>query len=136
MHSSQTIEIQSQSDVEHARREARLLAASAGFDAADAEMVAISVSELATNLHRYARQGRIVLRRIDGNGKTGIEIESRDNGPGIADIDRAMQDGYSTGGGMGSGLPAVKRLMDEFAIESRPEGTTVTARKWATNPTT
>ncbi|HZR98281.1 MAG TPA: ATP-binding protein [Chloroflexota bacterium] len=117
-------------DAERARREARTLAARQGFDAADAERVALAVSELATNLVRYARQGEILLGAVDGARGRGIEVESRDAGPGIGDVARALEDGYTTGGGLGSGLPGVRRLMDDFEISSAPSGTRVLARKW------
>jgi serine/threonine-protein kinase RsbT len=128
--------VQTQSDVEFVRREARILALAAGLDRRRAEMVALSVSELATNLQRYATDGRIVVTHVSIAGRSGVEVQSHDHGPGIADLKRAMQDDYSTGGGFGSGLPAVRRLMDEFDINSGPEGTTVTARKWTIPSTT
>jgi serine/threonine-protein kinase RsbT len=129
-----TIPIQTLADIEQARREARQLAVTAGFGREPAEMVALSVSELATNLHRYARNGRLILSALSEEDRSCIQIESRDDGPGIASIELAMRDGFSTAGGLGSGLPAVRRLMDEFDIRSSPEGTTVIARKWMDNP--
>ena len=115
-------------DVDHARREGRELARSRGFGRVDAERLALAVSELATNLLRYARDGDIILTARDDAGRTGIQVESRDRGPGIPDIARALEDGFSTGGGLGSGLPAVRRLLDDFEITSGPHGTRVTAR--------
>jgi serine/threonine-protein kinase RsbT len=71
------------------------------------------------------------LRRVDGTGCKGIEIEVSDHGPGIADVEGAMNDHFSSGGTLGLGLPGVKRMMDEFSLESSPgQGTRVTARKW------
>ena len=68
----------------------------------------------------------------DGNGRAGIEVVASDEGPGIPDIERALQDGYTTGGGLGLGLPGARRLVDDFDIESAPsQGTTVTLVKWA-----
>jgi serine/threonine-protein kinase RsbT len=81
-------------------------------------------------LHRYAREGRIYLAPLSGAPGVGIELTSRDRGPGILDRGAALHDGFSTGGGRGSGLPAVRRLMDEFTVESDSDGTTITARKW------
>ncbi|HEX5166585.1 MAG TPA: ATP-binding protein [Thermomicrobiales bacterium] len=127
-----TIDIRTRPDVDLARREVRRLAASAGLNFHDVEMVALAVTELAFNLVRYAQGGSIVLSRAISEGRTGVQIESRDTGPGIDDLVLAMQDNYSTGGGLGSGLPAVKRLMDEFTISSTPKGTRVIARKWMT----
>jgi len=94
--------------------------------------VAIAISELASNLvkHRVA-EGKITIREIDSEGKRGIEVVSSDKGPGIADIAQAMTDSYSTAGSLGIGLPAVNRLMDDFAIRANiDEGTLVTTRKW------
>lgn len=122
--------VATQSDAERARQEARTLSKTLGFGKADAEAVALATQELATNLRRYAVGGRLVLSVLATNGVAGIEVESQDDGPGIANIERAMEDGFSTGGGLGSGLPGVRRLMDEFAIKSGPEGTNVVTRKW------
>ena len=94
-------------------------------------MIATTVSELARNILKYAGSGEICLRRVKKIGGRGIEIEATDRGPGIEDCDVAMQDHFSTSGTLGLGLPAVKRMMDEFSLESTPgEGTRVTARKW------
>jgi serine/threonine-protein kinase RsbT len=101
-----------------------------GFSSADTEALALATRELAINLVRYAVGGRLTMSVLAANGITGIEVESQDEGPGIASIPRAMEDGYSTGGGLGSGLPGVRRLMDDFEIRSGPEGTRVTTRKW------
>jgi serine/threonine-protein kinase RsbT len=117
-----------------ARRLARELARGIGFDAVGAEEVALAASELATNLVRYGRGGEIRLRRIDDGPHPGVQLESDDVGPGIGDVDQAMRDGFSSGGGLGSGLPAVRRLMDEFGIYSQPNGTHVIARKWLPKP--
>jgi serine/threonine-protein kinase RsbT len=117
-------------DVERIRREARGLAARAGFNRVDAETVALAVSELAANLLRYAPGGEITVMTCSSATGRGIAIESRDNGPGIANVDLALQDGYSTSGGLGSGLPAVQRLMDDFALATGPTGTLIEAHKW------
>ena len=117
-------------DVERARREARTLATGQGFTAADTERVVLAVSELATNLARYARQGEVLLSVIAGPRGAGVEVESRDTGPGIADLSQALEDGYTTGGELGGGLSGVRRLMDDFEITSAPSGTRVLARKW------
>ena len=112
------------------RRVARAAAAELGFSATDAEAVALAISELAMNLHRYARRGEIVVEDIGGPGRRGIQITSRDGGPGIEDVDAALRDGFSTGGGLGSGLPGVRRLMDELDVVTGPTGTLIVARKW------
>jgi serine/threonine-protein kinase RsbT len=117
--------------VEHARRQARQLATTLAFDASKTEELALAVMELGTNLLRYARAGELVLSIVQGQSRQGVRIESHDAGPGITDVELAMQDGFSTGGGLGSGLPAVRRLMDEFQLSSSDSGTQVVATKWA-----
>lgn len=117
-------------DVGFARREARRLALAAGFDAVGAEEVALAVSELGTNLVRYARNGRLAIGPVELAGRRGLEVVSEDDGPGIADVPRALVDGYSTGAGLGAGLGAVHRLADDVSIESTEQGTRIVARKW------
>ena len=119
-------------DADQARREARRLATSLGFDRAAAESIALAVSELAMNLHRYAVDGTIRLSVVVDGARRGLEVQSSDLGPGIIDPVRALQDGYSTGGGMGSGLPGARRLMDDFDLVTGPTGTRIVARKWLT----
>jgi serine/threonine-protein kinase RsbT len=93
--------------------------------------MATAISELARNIVTYARQGEMIMRSVETKYAKGILIIARDSGPGIRNIQDALRDGYSTSGGLGLGLPGVKRLMDEFAIESEPErGTAVTIKKW------
>jgi serine/threonine-protein kinase RsbT len=117
-------------DVEQARREARRLAAELGFGRADVEEIGLAVSELATNLVRYAPGGQLSVGAVEAEGRRGVVVESRDQGPGIADTSAAMRDGFSTAGGLGAGLGGVQRLMDDFELSSGPAGTTVTCRKW------
>ena len=124
------IAVTTQADAERAQHAARALAVSAGFSPLTREGVALATMELATNLLRYAVAGAITLRRCDGTLGAGIEIESRDAGPGISAIERALSEGYSTGGGLGEGLPLVRRTMDQFSIESSDAGTLIIARKW------
>ena len=107
------------------------LAAEAGFSATDQTIIATAISELARNIIEYARGGEIQLTLVGDANRRGIRVEAHDDGPGIANIELAMQDGYSTGGGMGLGLPGTRRLMDEFVISSNVgEATTVIATKW------
>ena len=111
--------------------ESSLYCRDAGFGETPSQMVATAVSELARNILKYAGTGEIRLRPVKKIGARGIEIEAIDQGPGIADCAAAMQDHFSSGGTLGLGLPAVKRMMDEFTLESTPgEGTRVTACKW------
>lgn len=133
MDDAPVVRISNRQDVNNARRAARLLAVSLGFTAVDAESVALVAGELAMNLHRYARQGEIMVQAIGDPGRRGICITSRDSGPGIPDVEAAMRDGFTTGGGLGSGLPAARRLMDEFELVTGADGTTITACKWSTS---
>jgi serine/threonine-protein kinase RsbT len=86
---------------------------------------------LARNIYLYAGQGSVSIEKLNRNGKSGLKIIAEDQGPGIEDIRRVMEDGYTTSGGLGAGLPGAKRLMDDFDIESIPgEGTKIIATKW------
>ncbi len=122
-----TIAIERPVDVERARRGARSLARSHGFSAEDSEALVLAVSELATNLLRHAVNGSIVMSSTAAGA---VQIESHDSGPGIPDVDVALRDNFSTAGGLGRGLAAVRRLTDEIEITSSPSGTHIVARKW------
>jgi serine/threonine-protein kinase RsbT len=118
-------------DIVAARQRGREVAAQCGFSSTDLAVVATAISELARNIVRYAASGDIVLRLVNNSERRGIEVVAADDGPGIRDVTLAMQDGYSTSGSLGLGLPGVRRLMDEFDIASEPgKGTKVTVRKW------
>jgi serine/threonine-protein kinase RsbT len=121
-----------ETDVFKARRLGRDMAYTLGFDEISVNEIEICVSELATNLVRHrTKNGMIILTPLNVCGRIGIEVRSEDEGPGIKDVRWAMKEGESTAGGLGIGLPAVKRLMNEFSLESEVErGTTVVARKW------
>ncbi len=123
------VTISGQSGVAEAVREAKRTAAKAGFGRSGKMRVATVVSELANNIRFYAGEGRIIIRTITGPSGEWIEIVAEDEGPGIEDVEKAMHDGFSMGGGLGVGLPAVKRMSDDFLIEStQGRGTRVTAR--------
>jgi len=125
------VSIDCDADIVCARQKGRQLASQCGFPSTDLAVVATAISELARNIVRYAVRGEVILRLVDNNGKRGIEVVAADDGPGIPDIGLAMQDGYSTSGGLGLGLPGTRRLMDEFEIASSfGKGTTVTVRRW------
>jgi serine/threonine-protein kinase RsbT len=125
------VTIETDSDIVTARQKGRAMAAELGFEPGDRALIATAISELARNIVTYARRGEIVLRESFDGSRRSLVVASRDAGPGISDVGQALRDGYSTSGGLGLGLPGVKRLMDEFHIESSPgRGTTVTARKW------
>lgn len=101
------------------------------FDEVTQYLIASAVSELSTNIIRYAHRGTVTLSRIESADKKGIKIVARDQGPGIADISQAMKENHSTGNGLGLGLPSVERIMDEFEISSvRDKGTRIMAVKW------
>jgi serine/threonine-protein kinase RsbT len=123
--------VRNEMDVRRVVLESTRFAQEVGFDETPSRMIATAVSELVRNILKYAGSGEIRLRRAEGPGGRGIEIEVSDHGPGIADLDAAMSDHFSSGGTLGLGLPGVKRMMDEFSLESSPgEGTRVRARKW------
>ena len=123
--------IRSDADILAARQEGRALATRAGFTGSDLALIATAISEVARNIVVYAQTGEIVLRLSQRGSRRGLVVIARDNGPGIADVALAMQDGYSTGHTLGLGLPGARRLMDEFEITSQVGvGTTVTMKKW------
>jgi serine/threonine-protein kinase RsbT len=105
-----------------------------GFGMVDQSRIATAVSELTRNVVRYANDGRgeMLIREVRSPlGHPGLEIVVRDSGPGIASVDEAMREGFTSGAGMGMGLPGTRRLMDEMEIDSAPgRGTVVTIRKW------
>jgi serine/threonine-protein kinase RsbT len=118
-------------DIVSVRQKGRELAAKAGFSEGDQTVIAAAISEIARNILMYAKRGEVTLSLANHEDRIGVIIIARDQGPGIADIQRSMQDGYSTSGGLGLGLPGARRLMDEFELHSRPgEGTVVTMKKW------
>jgi serine/threonine-protein kinase RsbT len=125
------VRVTSATDIVLACQEGRAMAAKLGFPSGDATLVATAISELARNIILYAGQGEVILRRAAVANEVGMIVVARDDGPGITDIEQAIQTGYSTSGGLGLGLPGVRRLMDEFGIVTRVGGgTTVTVKKW------
>lgn len=126
------IPIRSDVDIVTARQRGRELAAQLDFRSSDLTLLATAISELARNIVVYANgRGEIEVDLIQDGTRRGVLVIARDEGPGIPDIARAMQDGYSTGKSLGLGLPGARRLMDEFEISSEVgRGTTVTMKKW------
>ncbi|TMW70180.1 anti-sigma regulatory factor [Alteribacter natronophilus] len=125
------VDIHSEWGIVAARQAGRKLAREIGFGSVDQARVTTAISELARNIYLYANKGQIHIEEATSSGKRGIKIIATDEGPGIKDVRRVMEDGYTTSGGLGAGLPGVKRLMDEFKIDSEPdEGTTITTVKW------
>ncbi|MDM8520433.1 anti-sigma regulatory factor [Anaerolineales bacterium HSG6] len=126
-----TIQIRRESDIILASQRGRKLADTLGFSNNDQVLVVLAISEIAHNILRYATKGEVTILSLVEADKTGLEIMAWDSGPGIHNIGQALQDGYSTGDGLGIGLPGVKRLMDEFEISSAVgKGTTIVIRKW------
>lgn len=131
MASEAIVPINTDTDVVAARQKGRELAVELGFPSTNATLLATAISELARNILRYAKSGEILIWSVQSGDRVGISVVARDKGPGIANISLAMQDGFSTSGGLGLGLPGVKRLMDEFHLVSDVNnGTTVTIKKW------
>jgi serine/threonine-protein kinase RsbT len=128
------VDVAGEEGIVAARQQARDAAKGLGFGLVDQSRIATAVSELARNVVRYATGGRgevIISELRSADTRTGLEIVVRDEGPGIADVNQALRDGYTSGQGLGMGLPGTKRLMDDMTIDSTPgRGTTVTIRKW------
>ncbi|HEY4578450.1 MAG TPA: anti-sigma regulatory factor [Savagea sp.] len=126
-----SVEIITEWDVVAARQLGRDEAKAVGFGTVDQARITTAISELARNIYLYAGTGKIEIERIDEGHRKGLRIVSADNGPGIPDLRKVMEDGFTTSGGLGAGMPGVRRLVDEFKIETEiGEGTTITAVKW------
>lgn len=126
------VAVTTDSDIVLARQEGRRVASQLGFSPSDLTVIASAISEIARNIVEYATRGEVQIALVEKNGRRGIAVVARDEGPGIPDIGMALQDGYSTSGSLGLGLPGARRLMDEFDVQSEPgKGTTVTMKKWA-----
>jgi serine/threonine-protein kinase RsbT len=122
--------IASQDDVVRARQVVRAAAASAGMSLVDQTKIVTAASELARNTYVYGGGGEMRVERV-GGGRAGLRIRFTDEGPGIADIELALTDGWSSSTGLGLGLAGARRLTDEFDLRSEVgKGTTVTVTKW------
>jgi serine/threonine-protein kinase RsbT len=126
------IPIESDADVVTARQQARAMASSLELTSTDQTLLATAISEVARNITTYAKRGEVVLGVVrDDAGRRGIRVIARDDGPGIENVELALQDGYTSGNGLGLGLPGARRLVHEFEIETSPgHGTTVTMVMW------
>lgn len=126
------VTIRGEMDVTRAVLDAGRFAKECGFAEAASMMISTAVSELARNILRHGGgRGELRLARVEDGHRSGVRVNARDSGPGIADVDRALEDHFSSAGTLGLGLPGVKRMMDEFEIESEPgEGTRVSVCKW------
>jgi anti-sigma regulatory factor (Ser/Thr protein kinase) len=128
---SVSIEIHSDGDLVAARAQARALAEALGFSRTDATLIATAVSEIARNIIVHAGTGGLEMTPLCSDLRYGLRVVASDHGPGMRDAAAALEDGYAGRGGLGLGLPGVRRLVDEFSIETQlDEGTTVTMIKW------
>jgi serine/threonine-protein kinase RsbT len=126
------VAIRTDADVVTARQEARTMGAELGLSSTDLTLLATAISEVARNITTYAGEGEVLLRVIERGGRQGVEVVASDEGPGIADLELAMQDGYTTGKGLGLGLPGARRLVDEFELQTAVgSGTSIRLVKWA-----
>jgi serine/threonine-protein kinase RsbT len=118
-------------DIVRAAFEGKNISQLAGFSKNAQFTISTAVSELARNIYKFAGKGIMRIKLLDRENRKGIEIIAEDNGPGIGDTAKALEDHFSTGNTLGLGLPGVKRMMDEFTIDSVPgKGTKITTRKW------
>jgi serine/threonine-protein kinase RsbT len=125
------VPVQSERDIVLARQKGRAMATQLKFSLGNATLIATAISELARNIVSYAGRGEIIVSVVRNSERTGITVVASDNGPGISDLTLALRDGFSTSGSLGIGLPGVRRLMDEFDIDSQPDrGTIVKVTKW------
>lgn len=127
----ETFELRASEDLVHVRQQARAWAVELGFSLVEQTKIVTAVSELARNTIEHGKGGIARFRWVDNGSRTGLRLDFEDAGPGISDIDRALQDGWSTGTGLGLGLSGSRRLMSDFSIESEPgKGTKVTVVRW------
>jgi serine/threonine-protein kinase RsbT len=125
------VPIERDDDVVVARSKARELASGLGFTGTDLTLLATAISEIARNITAYAERGEVLITPVQRGPRRGVKVVASDNGPGIADLELALRDGYTSGTGLGLGLPGARRLMDEFAVDTEVgRGTTVTMLKW------
>jgi serine/threonine-protein kinase RsbT len=125
------VDIRNPDDIVEARKAGHHLALDLGFSLTDVTMIATAISEIARNITSYAGRGAVQVAVAEREGRKALVVRAEDDGPGIADIERAMEDGYSTGRGLGLGLPGARRLMDRLIVESSlGHGTVIEMWKW------
>jgi serine/threonine-protein kinase RsbT len=125
------VKINNPDDIVAARKAGHQLALELGFSLTDVTMIATAISEIARNITSYAGRGAVRVTVADREGRKALVVRAEDDGPGIADIERAMEDGYSTGRGLGLGLPGARRLMDRIIVDSAlGRGTVIEMWKW------
>jgi len=123
--------VQSAEDVVAIRQSVRQRAVELGFSLVDQTKIVTAASELARNTLQYGGGGRVTIDAVEDFGRRGIRLTFEDEGPGIPDVELAMKDGYTTGGGLGLGLSGARRLSNDFSIQSAPgKGTRVTITRW------
>jgi len=125
------VDVNNSDDIVIARQAGHELARQLGFSLTDVTMIATAISEIARNITSYAGRGEVRVGVQYRDGRKALVVRAEDDGPGIADIERALEDGYSTGRGLGLGLPGARRLMDRLIVDSAPgRGTIVEMWKW------
>lgn len=128
---TERLDIRSSDDVVRVRQLTRTMAIESGLSLVDQTKIITAASELARNTLDYGGGGKVEVEVLDAGGRRGVRLTFEDKGPGIADIETALKDGYTTGKGMGLGLGGAKRLANEFWIESQPgEGTKIVIARW------
>lgn len=131
MSTESSVDIITEWDIVAARQLGRNEAKEVGFGTVDQARITTAISELARNIYLYAGKGKITIERVTDGLMKGIIIIAADQGPGIPDLRKVMEDGFTTSGGLGAGMPGVKRLMDDFKVDTEVGvGTTITATKW------
>jgi serine/threonine-protein kinase RsbT len=126
-----TLSLRSSEDIVLVRQAVRAAAVDLRLTLVDQTKIVTAASELARNMLDYGGGGSVRIQGLQQDGRRGLRLTFEDKGPGIADVERALKDGYTTGNGLGLGLGGARRLSNEFAIESRPgEGTKVTIARW------
>ena len=131
MNERSSVSIYTEWDVVAARQLGRDEAKAVGFGTVDQARITTAISELARNIYLYAGTGEIEIERLHDGKRVGLKIIASDDGPGIQDVRRVMEDGFTTSGGLGAGMPGVQRLVDEFKIDTEiGKGTKITAVKW------
>jgi serine/threonine-protein kinase RsbT len=129
------IDVTTSDDIVTARQAGHQLARQLGFSLTDVTMIATAISEIARNITSYAGRGAITVGVEAREGRQALVVRAEDEGPGIVDVDRALEEGYSTGRGLGLGLPGARRLMDRLIVDSVPgRGTTIEMWKWTPQP--
>ena len=127
----ETFVLLTEQDVVRTRQLARSWAVAIGFSLVEQTKIVTAASELARNAVEYGGGGKLRMRWLVNSMRQGLRMDFIDEGPGIANIDQALKDGYSTGGGLGLGLSGARRLMSEFELDSKPgQGTRVSVTRW------